>query len=189
MIAFSIDLNFKIPPNTLTQFSYEFWVDNAPSGFENTYAPDIRIQTRSPATDRYSEFIWNPAVNGDTNFQAWVTSSMDQDSGSTGGWPVGSTGGSGWACTLGCYVPANTTGTLAFPPESYETYRSLETYVEGLESFDKCSSASCAINDAIITGIQIVLGPNEPDTVAFTRKVGFTANGGQCTYDWTFGAD
>jgi hypothetical protein len=189
MIAFSIDINVKIPPNTLTQFSYEFWVDNAPTGFENAYAPDIRIQTRSPATDRYSDFIWNPAVNGDTNFQAWVTSSMDQDSGSTGGWPVGSTGGSGWACTLGCYVPANTTGTLAFPPESYQTYRSLETYVEGLESFGAGSSAFVAINDAIITGIQVVLGSNEPDTVAFTRKVGFATKNGQCIFNWIFGAE
>jgi hypothetical protein len=57
MIAFSIDLNFKKPSNTSTQFSYEFWVDKAPAGFVNTHAPDIRIQTRSPATGRYSDFI------------------------------------------------------------------------------------------------------------------------------------
>lgn len=168
---------------------YEFWVDNAPVGSQNTSAPDIRIQTRSPATGQYSDFIWNPAVNGDTAYQSWVTSSMDQDTGSSGGWPVGSTGGTGWICTLGCYVPANTTGTLAYPPSTaYQTFRSLETYVEGLKSFDTCSSAYCAINDAIITGIQIVLGPSEPNTVAFTRKVGFTTNDGQCTYDWIFGA-
>jgi hypothetical protein len=164
-------------------------VDSTPTGFENIYAPDIRIQTRSPATGQYSDFIWNPTVNDDTNYQSWVTSTMNQDSGFDGNWPVGATGGSGWICTLGCYVPANTTGTLAYPPSTaYQTYRDLKTYVNGLESFGAGSSAFVAINDAIITGIQIVLGSNEPDTVAFTRKVGFTANGGECAYDWTFGA-
>lgn len=163
-------------------------MDSTPAGYEHVYAPDIRIQTRSPATGQYSDFIWNPAANGDTDYQSWEESSMTETSGTTGGWPVGNIGGSGWICTLGCYVPTNTTGTLAYPPsQAYETFRDLETYVDGLESFGTCSSAYIAINDAIITGIQVVLGPDEPNTVAFTRKVRFTTNDGQCNYKWTFG--
>lgn len=117
-----------------------------------------------------------------------MTASVNQNTGSSGNWPVGTTGGTGWLCTLGCYVPANTTGTQAYPPsQAYQTFRSLDTYVEGLESFGTCTSASCAINDAIITGIEIVLGPNEPDTVAFTRTVSFAAAANDCSYEWTFG--
>ncbi len=164
-------------------------MDSAPAGFQKLYAPNIRIQTRSPSTGQYSDFIWNPAVNGDTGYQTLKTSSMDETSGEAGDWPVGDTGGTGWICTLGCYVPANTTGTLAYPPSTaYQTYRSLQTYVNALETeFGTCSSAYCAINDAIINGIQIVLGPDEPNTVAYTHNVGFTTDDGKCDYSWTFG--
>jgi hypothetical protein len=75
------------------------------------------------------------------------------------------------------YVPANFTGTLVYPlSQTCQTFHDLETYVDGLDSFGTRTSGYSAINDAIITGIQIVLGPNEPDTVAFTRTVSFAAN-------------
>ena len=83
-------------------------------------------------------------------------------------------------------MPANSTGTRAYPPSTaYQTYRDL-TYVNGLESFGAGFSAFVAINDAIITGIQVVLGPDEPSTVAFTNKMGVATKNGQCIFNWIF---
>lgn len=103
---------------------------------------------------------------------------MNEDTGSNAPWP-GAAGGTGWGCTLGCYVSGNSTAGAT-------ERRSLSTIVESLLQYNKCSSTYCAINDAIITGIEVVLGPNEPNTVAFTREVGFQA--GDCNYKWTFGS-
>ena len=162
------------------KFFYEFWVDSTPVSFENIYAPNLVLQIQSPATGQVSSFFWDPYINGDTNYQNWVTSSMNQKSGSNEPWPEGPSGGSGWGCTSGCFLPPNTTVN----PDP--TYRDLETYVQSLLGFGSCSSAYCAMTDAIITGIQVMLGPDEPSTVAFTRKVGFTA--GTCSYEWIFGS-
>jgi len=168
--------NFHCTP----QFQYQFWVDSTPTGYEDTYAPNLVLQTESPATGQVSSFSWDPYVNGDTSYQAWVTSHMNQMSGSDAPWPAGPSGGSGWSCTSGCYLPPNTT------TNHEPTYRSLETYVQGLLGFPNCSPTKSAMSDAIVTGIQVVLGPYEPSTVAYTLKVGFTA--GACSYEWIFGS-
>jgi len=143
----------------------------------------------SPSTGRQSDFIWNPFNNqgsqGPVAYQAWATDAIDETTGSNSSWPVGSMGGEGWSCTLGCYMPVNSTGNLAYPPEvAVNTFRDLETYVEGLLDQGQCSSPACAMGDAVITGIQVVLGPNEPSTVAFSQNV--TVASGSYSWRWRF---
>jgi hypothetical protein len=78
---------------------------------------------------------------------------MNQKSGSNEPCPEGPSGGSGWGCTSGCFLPPNTTVN----PDP--TYRDLEMYVQSLLGFGSCSSAYCAMTDAI-TGIIIHSRPN-----------------------------
>jgi hypothetical protein len=69
-------------------------------------------------------------------------------------------------------------------PVAAATLRDLETYVNGLLATAQCSEPNCAINDAIITGIQVVLtAPGSGgDWTAHTRGLRVAAGG----YDWTW---
>lgn len=119
-------------------------------------------------------------------YQSWKSNSVNQTTGSNGSWPVGTTGGEGWSCTLGCYMPGNSTDTLAYPPEvAAATFRNLETYVQGLLDQDSCSVPYISVNDAIITGIQIVLGPDEPNSIAYTHDI--FVQSGVYSWSWIFG--
>lgn len=158
----------------MRQFYYRFFVDSAPVA---TYAPTLRIVTRSPATGEYSDFIWDPAINGQTDYKNWVLSTINAEDGSNDPWP-GAAGSTGWGCTLGCYVSCNSTAGAT-------EKRSLSTIVRSLLKYKMCTSTYNAINDAIIVGIEIILGPDKLNTVAFIREVGFQARG--CSYKWTFG--
>lgn len=158
-------------------------------GGETVHAPELRIQTRSPSTGRYSDFIWSPYNNLDTQGplvnDAWNQNNIDQFTGSDASWPTGSTGGSGWSCTLGCYFLVNSTdsGNLAYPASvAAATFRDMETYVNGLLGATSSCDPQCPINDAIITGIQIVLTePGIGNTwTAYTQDVHVAAG----DYDW-----
>jgi hypothetical protein len=179
------------------QLSYEFYLGTY--GNESVRAPELRIQTRSPGTGRYSDFIWSP-YNGNQDNQgplvddAWNQDFISETSGSNASWPTGSTGGSGWSCTLGCYFsldsPANGTdsGNLTHPASvSAATFRNLQTYVSALLDTTTCSEPNCAINDAIITGIQVVLtAPGAGSAwTAYTQDVRVAAGG--YDWSWTFG--
>jgi len=153
-----------------------------PAGEESIYAPDIRIQTRSSVTGRYADFIWNPYNNqgsqGPVAYQTWKGNNITQTTGSSQPWPVGPTGGEGWTCTLNCYLPVNSTDNAT------NTSRNLLTYVEGLLDQDENSQAYVSINSAIITGLQVVLGPEEPNSISFTHDV--SVRSGAYNWAWAF---
>jgi hypothetical protein len=169
------------------QLRYNYYVQQTPAGNETIFAPDLRIQTRSPLTGRYSDFIFNPYYNqasqGPVTYRSWKDNVINQTAGSSGSWPVGTVGGSGWSCTLGCYMPTNSTGNLAYPPTvAAATFRDLQTYVQGLLDQDENSVPYISINDAIIVGIQMVLGPEEPNSISFTHDVAVQST----PYSWAW---
>lgn len=159
-------------------------------GNASVHAPDLRIKTMSPGTGRYSDFTWSPYNNEDSQGplveDAWNLNVINQASGSNASWPTGSTGGSGWSCNLGCYFPINSTSSnLTYPASIAEaTFRNLETYIAALLGTDRCTETSCAISDAVITGIEVVLGSPgaEASWVAYTQDVHVAASG----YDWSW---
>lgn len=69
-------------------------------------------------------------------------------------------------------MPVNSTGNLAYPPAvAASMLRDLKTYVQGLLDQGQCNSPAIAMRDAVITGIQVVVGPQEPSTVTFSQNV------------------
>lgn len=165
------------------QILYEFNTRAAPAGATTRNAPDVYLLTRSPTTGRSSTFKWDPYYNTDSQgaivYQAWNTDRMTQATGSNAAWPEGPTGGSGWSCTLNCYLTSNTT-----VPTS-QMRRRLETYVASLSAQPPNSEPRVSIDTAIIEGIQLVLGPEEPDTTAYTKYV--TISSGIYSWTWNFG--
>ena len=120
--------------------------------------------------------------------QEWMQHTINEAAGANLSWPSGATGGSGWSCTLGCYFPFNgvSENNLAVHGRvARTTFRSLETYVRALLAQPPCSEPRCSIDDAIITGIQVVLGPDRSDAVAYTQ--GLQISTGTYHWDWTFG--
>ena len=106
-------------------------------------------------------------------YQTWRENVIDQTMGSSEPWPVGPPGGSGWKCTQGCFMQLNDTMTS-------NTYRDLATYINGLLNQTQCSLPNCAINDAIIRGIKIVTGSDEPHTTTYTNNIRISSS----NYDW-----
>ena len=155
----------------------------APSGKTTQYAPDVYLLTTSRVTGRSSTFKWDPYYNQDSQgaiiFEAWNTDTISQVTGSDAPWPTETAGGSGWSCTLNCYVSSNSTILTS------DTRRGLETYVTSLLAQPATSISYASISDAIITGIQIVLGPEEPETTAYTRSLSISS--GLYSWVWTFG--
>ena len=64
------------------------------------------------------------------------------------------------------------------------TSRNLLTYVEGLLDQGENSQAYVSINSAIITGLQVVLGPEEPNSISFTHDV--SVRSGAYNWAWAF---
>lgn len=173
------------------QLAYTYYVDSTPAGQSPVRAPKLRIQTMSPGTGRYSDFIWDPYRNQDlqgvTANHGWRQHSVNELAGENATWPSGSLGGSGWSCTLGCYFPFNDVNqnNLAVRGRvASKTYRSLETYVKSLLAQPPCSEPRCSINDAIITGVQIMAGPDTPDTISYTKNLRISS--GLFNWEWIF---
>jgi hypothetical protein len=61
--------------------------------------------------------------------------------------------------------------------------RNLFTYVQGLLDQDEDSEAYVSINSAIIAAIQVVLGPDEPNSISFTHDVSVRSG----AYSWAWG--
>ncbi len=171
-------------------------MDSTPDGGEPPVRrPSVRIQTRSPGTGRYSDFVWDPSQTQESQGatpvrQGWLQETITEAAGADLSWPSGSTGGWGWSCTLGCYFPYNAVegnNLAAHGRVARMTFRSLETYVKALLAQPLCSEPRCSIDDAIITGVQLVLGPDTPNAVAYTRDVSISSS--SFGWMWKFGCD
>jgi hypothetical protein len=62
--------------------------------------------------------------------------------------------------------------------------RNLLTYVQALIDQDENSQAYVSISSAIITGLQVVLGDDEPNSVSFTHDV--SVQSGAYNWAWAF---
>jgi len=190
---------FKNFVNNGFRISYTRYVLSTPS--PTTLAPRINIGVLSPSLGWYSEFVWEPTYNTGTllpqsagtqesqpmGYQTWVNNNMTNITGNSNlPWPYfpsGNTGGDGWWCTRACLLNATTNTAPSNARIGSEYRRSLATYVRALSNATLTpSQAQQAINDAIITNIQINIGSYNILTTSVVTELRIQAG----AYDWTW---
>lgn len=140
-----------------------------------TFAASIKLVVYSPSQNVGTTYIWEPAANGDYAFQTWSDVSLDQNIGYNGTWPGPEVNSPGWWTSGGNALWV----TPPTPPNQQAARRSLWRYVYSL-----VNSSKPAIDDAIITQIQLGIGSNVPNQTTAVEKVRVTS--GVYDYTWYF---
>ena len=143
------------------------------SGGGDIAVPALKLTVYSPSQGVSTTYVWEPSNQGTVPFQTWTAVSINEYSGASIAWPGAGTGTGWWASggnALWGSPPSPSTPQIDY-------LRSFWRYVDSLVNKNKP-----AIDDAVITGIQVGLGSGTPDSTSLFDQVQVVSG----SYDYTY---